>query len=769
MFSNLTIRMKLLISFMTIALFVAILALYSFYAVYKSSNGFTSYREMARDSVLAGRVQANMLMVRMNVKDYLNDPVQKEIDEFTSYYKKTDEFVKTALKEIQNPKRAPMVKKISEDIHTYKTSFEKVIEHMNHRNDIVHANLDVNGKKIEQLLTAVMDSAKKDGDLEASLETAEGIRTLLLARLYTTKFLLNNNEKDEKRVVSEFEKLKHELKDIEDQIQNKDRIAKLKESIALISIYEKGLEQIVNIIKDRNEIIDNKLDKIGPNIAKLAEDVKLSIKKDQDTIGPEVAQLNESIKTLVTLISLIIFILVIAMSIFIPKNIATLINTFQAGLINFFKYLNKETLKVEHININSDDEIGKMAKVVNQNIDKTRKLIQEDSKLIDDVKRVVNEVGEGRLNKRIEQSTSNESLNELKIIFNDMLDTTSENVCEDINKVNRVLESFANMDFTDRVENDSGGVAQGINKLAEIINDMLVENKTNGLILGQSSDVLLQNVKKLSTASNQAAASLEETAAALEEITSNITNNSENVVKMANYANELNSSADEGQKLATETTVSMDEINAQVNAINEAITVIDQIAFQTNILSLNAAVEAATAGEAGKGFAVVAQEVRNLAARSAEAAKEIKTLVENATGKANNGKTIADEMIAGYNGLSENISKTLELISNVESASKEQKQGITQINDAITELDQQTQQNANVASQTNEIAVKTDGIAKRIVENADSKIFEGKDSIKIEQIDSSKNVVPKQENIKSAHTGKTKDSLENSGDEWESF
>jgi len=206
---------------------------------------------------------------------------------------------------------------------------------------------------------------------------------------------------------------------------------------------------------------------------------------------------------------------------------------------------------------------------------------------------------------------------------------------------------------------------------------------------------------------------------------------------MSEFANELNKSAKDGQELANETTVSMEEINTQVTAINEAITIIDQIAFQTNILSLNAAVEAATAGEAGKGFAVVAQEVRNLASRSAEAAREIKTLVENANTKANSGKEIANKMIHGYSGLSSNIVKTLELITDVENASKEQLLGIEQINDAVNSLDQQTQQNASIANQTQEVAMQTDNIAKLVVSDANEKEFIGKDTVQAKNVNTS--------------------------------
>ena len=178
----------------------------------------------------------------------------------------------------------------------------------------------------------------------------------------------------------------------------------------------------------------------------------------------------------------------------------------------------------------------------------------------------------------------------------------------------------------------------------------------------------------------------------------------------------------------------MDELNTQVSAINEAITVIDQIAFQTNILSLNAAVEAATAGEAGKGFAVVAQEVRSLANRSAEAASQIKDLVESANQQAIDGKKIADSMISGYTGLNENIGKTIDLISDTETASKEILMGIEQINSAVNILDRKTQENDILVNSANDVAVQTGKIAKLIVTNADEKEFIGKNDVTAKEV-----------------------------------
>ncbi|MBP9489887.1 MAG: chemotaxis protein [Aliarcobacter sp.] len=359
----------------------------------------------------------------------------------------------------------------------------------------------------------------------------------------------------------------------------------------------------------------------------------------------------------------------------------------------------------------------------------------EELQVYGEVMLISEKLADGNINDKIyHTNTSNEKLNYIANTFNALVD----NLKFTIHTILDILDSYSKHDYTKKLEipglqGEFKMLIEGVNTLRQTITAMLIENKANGLTLDKTSDILLTNVDKLNQSSNEAAASLEETAAAVEEITSNIRNNTENISKMANLSNELNIATNTGEKLANQTTQAMEEINTQVNSINDAISIIDQIAFQTNILSLNAAVEAATAGEAGRGFAVVAAEVRNLANRSAEAAKEIKTIVENATIKANNGKNIANTMILGYKELSENISHTTNIIQDIQMASKEQLNGIVQINDAINLLDRQTQLNASVATQSHDVAVITDKISKLIVENANAKQFIGRDEVKAKE------------------------------------
>ena len=400
-------------------------------------------------------------------------------------------------------------------------------------------------------------------------------------------------------------------------------------------------------------------------------------------------------------------------------------------LVKFLKNMDNKNVSLE-INTSMASEYSQIKDVIDQREVGLLKKENEELLLIQEAKMVMDKIKHGLYSDIITSTTSNKSLEEFKQGVNEMIVETRGH----FSNVNNILNKYTNYDYRNELklegitkEGEFKLLVDSVNKLKNAITQMLLENKTNGVALQNTSEVLLNNVDKLNQSSNEAAQSLKNTSSVLEKITQNVDKTSAQTKQMSNLANAVTVSATDGLNLAFKTTTAMDEINEKVSAINESITIIDQIAFQTNILSLNAAVEAATAGEAGKGFAVVAQEVRNLANSSTQAAREIKNLVESANIKANEGKTIANNMIQGYTTLNSDINKTIELIGDVSSASKEQQIGIIQINDAINILEKQVEANAEVSSQANNIAVKTSNIANKIVDNANQKEFEGKDSI----------------------------------------
>ena len=370
-----------------------------------------------------------------------------------------------------------------------------------------------------------------------------------------------------------------------------------------------------------------------------------------------------------------------------------------------------------------NDDIGLILKELNDYVLTYEKIRKDDMLILGEIVIALDKVSQGIYTSKIIANTTNPMIYTLKNIVNNMLEKANKNM-EDLVEI---VELFAKNDYTKQMDINpklKGKMLltmQRLNSLGFELNSSAKQNLENGFTLEKSSKNMNKSVDILAQKANEQAASLEQTAAALEEITGITKNNTQNASKMANLSKDVKNSVVQGEEFANKTALAMDEINIKVKSINEAISVIDNIAFQTNILSLNAAVEAATAGEAGKGFAVVAGEVRNLANRSAEAAKEIKILVENATQKTDEGKAISDDMLDGYHNLNSLISETIKIIQDVSTASNEQLKGIEQINNAINLLDKVTQENANETAKVNSISEETLKMAQILLADAKTK------------------------------------------------
>ncbi|OCL83560.1 methyl-accepting chemotaxis protein [Arcobacter porcinus] len=461
------------------------------------------------------------------------------------------------------------------------------------------------------------------------------------------------------------------------------------------------------------------------------EEIKNKILKDTLLyIDRNVKELDiQIIVFLVSIITLILLIFIVIMV--MTNNVTKSIKKFENNLHQFFSFSMKEKDEIKLNRLEGKDEFALMTKNMNEQVLKIEKISKNDKQVIVEITNIMEKVNRGFFEHSIDVKSSTKELQSLVNIINKMLESTRTK----LDGVNLLLNNYSEGNYKFKLEDedvanmqgDFGVLYKSTSFLGETTSSLIAMINSAGNNLEESTKILANSSNELAISSSNQASSLQQTSSSLEQITQNLIKNNENMTQMKEISDELNSASKLGNSSAQQTFVSMDEISKKVNAINEAITIIDQIAFQTNILSLNAAVEAATAGEAGKGFAVVAGEVRNLATKSADAAKEIKNLVESANIEAIDGKNIADEMIKGYENLDLKISETKDIIDNITKFSKEQEIAISQINSTVSNLDLTTQENAKTAlridSLSNEVSTLSDELLQITSKSKIDKIY----------------------------------------------
>ena len=273
-----------------------------------------------------------------------------------------------------------------------------------------------------------------------------------------------------------------------------------------------------------------------------------------------------------------------------------------------------------------------------------------------------------------------------------------------LNETRKVMGKIASGDLTLRMSNEYPGefkeLSISINSCAEKLTEIVDEIKSSTDNLSNGISDISNGNSNLSRQTETQASNLEKTSNSMSEMTSTVKNNAENAQHAKELASKTREFATEGGEVVTHAVSAMEEINTSSKKIADIIGVIDEIAFQTNLLALNAAVEAARAGEQGRGFAVVATEVRNLAGRSATAAKEIKNLIEDSVSKVEQGTMLVNESGNKLNQIVNGAREVSDLINEIAEASKDQSMGIDQANASIEEIEKSTQENATLVEQS---------------------------------------------------------------------
>ena len=388
----------------------------------------------------------------------------------------------------------------------------------------------------------------------------------------------------------------------------------------------------------------------------------------------------------------------------------------------YFKYyVDYTTLKrtrFEKSEVYINDEIGELLTMLNNSADDYKKRIESDNRVLSELQELTSEISLDDFSKRIESSSDNKLLMMVKDNINNMtiqLERSMENIID-------ILNRYSDKSYDEKIEIDPQlkshikEVMESINILGERLHESDIERLKNGKALNSEVESLNSSLELLVKRTKDQSISVSNTLKSIEDISELTKQNSLNASKMSKLGHNVKSLAKEGNRLTDKTSFSIEEIAQETKKIKEAVEIIEQILFQINILSLNAAVEAATAGEFGKCFAVVASEVRNLASKTSQASDEIKEIIEKAALKVEEGKANSIVMQEGYSELQSNISNTINLIDSVTTISKSQLDQTEHIRENIAHIDKATKQNSKEVSRVQDISKEVEKTANELLQ-----------------------------------------------------